>query len=273
MKILIMGDPHGNTRSIAPKITMARVLGIQKVLVCGDFGLWTHKFAGVQYLDEIQRMAEDAQLTVYAIGGNHENWDHWEWAVDNMPTSHGWAMIRSRVAIAPKVHTWRWNGKKFAAAGGGVSVDRDWFRLPMENGTYRDEYGNLHPASGPRTLYWPNETLTDADVEKISNHGFGTDYLITHDCSNYTPWKERLKDDPDSEDHRRKIDKVIRATQPNLHFHGHMHEQYDWVNTMSHGYEYETQTYGFENDLHGYSWGILDTDTDKFTWRDSGEEA
>jgi hypothetical protein len=269
-----MGDPHGNTRSIRPKINMAQALGIQKVLVVGDFGLWTHTFDGQVYLDEIQEAASRAQLTVYAIGGNHENWDHWEFAVNNYPTSKGFAMVRSRIALAPKAHQWVWNNKQFVGAGGAVSVDRQW-REEMEQGRYRDPItGRLKPATGKGTLFWPNEQLTDADVQKIRMMGVTADYLFTHDCSNRTPWKDRLKPDVDSERHRRRIDEVLRITSPKMHWHGHMHERYDWVNLAGEkdGKPIYVQTYGMERDADYFSWGILDTNTDKFYWRDSGEE-
>jgi hypothetical protein len=191
--------------SLLPKINMARALGIQKVLVVGDFGLWTHMFDGQVFLDRVQRAAEDAQLTVHAIGGNHENWDHWEWFTKNMPSSHGWAMVRSRVALAPRIHHWKWNHKQFVSAGGAVSVDREW-RLAKERGGFDGPRGRYVRGSGQKTLYWPNEQLTDTDVSKIKALNIKADYLITHDCSNRTPWKNRLKPDMDSEVHRKRID-------------------------------------------------------------------
>lgn len=270
MKILVAGDTHGKEYALLPKIRKARELGIQKVLQVGDFGLWDHTFAGVQFLDAVQAAAEEAQLTVHAIGGNHENWDHWEWYVKNLPTSHGWAMVRSRIALAPKVHTWKWNSKRFVGAGGGVSIDKDFYRLPKEAGTYRDEYGRIHPATGPRTMYWPNEQLTDGDVLTIKGFHQSPDYLVTHDCSNRTPWKDRLKPDMDSQMHRQRIDEVLRVTQPKLHFHGHMHTKYDWENLVGarDGEAVYTQTYGLECDDDFWSYGILDTADDSFVWRD-----
>jgi len=268
IKIMLVGDTHGSIRSIKPKIERAADLGIQKILQVGDFGLWTHAFDGQVFLDEVQRLAAEAQLTVHAIGGNHENWDHWEWAVNNYPTSNGWGMVRSRIALAPRVHHWTWNHKKFVSAGGAVSVDKEW-RLQKEAGKFVDITGQRHKATGPRTLYWPNEEFTDNDVHKIRMLGKKADYLITHDCSNNTPWQARLKNDPDSERHRRRIDEVIRLTNPGLHFHGHMHTKYDWINFAgeTNGKPIYVQTYGLENDQEFWSYGILDTDTDEFIWR------
>lgn len=272
MKILIAGDTHGKLWAIDYKLKIARDMGIQKVIVAGDFGLWTHTFAGQVFIDKVQALAEKYELSVFAIGGNHENWDHWEWAVENLPKSHGWAYLRSRILLAPKAHKWTWDHKQFISAGGAISVDRDWFRIPAENGTYIDETGRRHPASGPRTLYWPNEALTDEDVAEIKGWSRTADYLITHDCSNKTPWNGRLKPDMESEMNRKRIDQVLLATAPKLHFHGHMHTLYDWPNMVGerNGELVYVQTYGLECDDDSYSWGILDTETDTFTWRDEG---
>ncbi len=273
MKIMIVGDTHGQIKNLRPKLQLAGKMNVQHVLQVGDFGLWTHYQDGHTYLDMVQEEAQKAKLTVYAIGGNHENWDHWEWFTENMPTHKGFAMVRSRVLLAPKINSWVWDNKQFVSAGGAVSVDREW-RLQREAGVAMDEYGRIPKATGPRTMYWPNEEFTDQDVHKLKMLGLKADFLITHDCSNKTPWYGRLKADPQSEIHRRRIDEVILATEPNLHFHGHMHTKYDWLNFAGEkdGRAVYVQTYGLEEDTSWNSWGILDTETGQFSWRDNAPE-
>jgi Icc-related predicted phosphoesterase len=266
MKILMVGDTHGDTRSLIQSLSVAGNQGIQHVLVLGDFGLWTHFADGVRFLDDINEYAAAMNLTIYAIGGNHENWDHWNWFVENMPKGgKGWAMVRSRVALAPRIHTWKWDNTKFLGVGGAVSIDKD-SRLHMEKFGTGSKGG-----SGPRTLYWPNEQLTDEDVERIekidTEKGFHPDVLVTHDCSNYTPFRERLKPDLDSQIHRQRIDRVLKHTRPDFHFHGHMHTKYDWLNTNVYQWEHGTQTYGLECNGMWDNYGIFDTETKTFTWR------
>lgn len=262
IRVLIQGDSHGNVKDIIPKIYTAGKHGIQHVLVVGDFGLWTHKADGHEFLDEIQDAARINNLSVFAVGGNHENWDHWNWIVENMPTSNGFAMARRRVLLAPKAHKWTWGKKTFVGAGGAVSVDRS-YRLAAERG---EVFGMRK--SGPKTLYWPNEQLLDADVETIKTFG-KADYLITHDCSNHTPWKSRLKPDIDSQIHRQRIDEVLKSTQPKMHFHGHMHERYDWFNNYS-GQNLQTgegaRTLGLEAFTDFNSWGVLEVEEGVWHW-------
>ncbi len=254
---MLVGDQHGFEQFLVPIINEAGDRNIQHVVVLGDFGLWDHLQGGHLFLDKINQAAINNKLSVYAIGGNHENWDHWNWYTEHMATSKGFAMVRSRVLLAPKIHHWVWDNKQFVAAGGAVSIDRDE-RLYDE-------------ARGGVKQWWADEQLWEEDVKRIESWNKKAHYLLTHDCSNNTQFKYRLKPDLDSQIHRQRIDAVLRATKPEFHFHGHMHEQYDWVNSVTYGYAHETQTYGLEchNDL--YSWGILDTETDIFSWR--GENA
>jgi Icc-related predicted phosphoesterase len=277
MRILVQGDSHGNVKDIIPKIYIAGKHKIQHVMVVGDFGLWTHMADGQLFLDEVQEAARINNLSVYAIGGNHENWDHWNWIVDNFPTGKGFAMARSRVLLAPKAHRWTWAGKEFIGAGGAVSVDRE-HRLAQERGGdyFNKEWGMMvnmpKKGSGPRTRWWPNEQLTDEDVALIETWG-KADYLFSHDCSNVTEFKSRLKPDIDSQVHRNRIDKVLASVQPKMHFHGHMHEQYDWVNTRVHGFydPFEpgaigTRTIGLEAFQDFNSWGVLEVETGEWYW-------
>lgn len=271
---MVIGDTHGGIKNIVPKLEKAHQHGIQKAIVVGDFGLWDHEFNGVQFLDEVNAAATQFNLSVFAIGGNHENWDRWEYYVKNNPTSKGFAYVRSCVLIAPKVHEWTWANKKFIGAGGAVSIDAEGRRM-SERGDKRlwDNFGVRPRGRGPRTEWWDNEELTDQDVMKVQQLGTA-DYLFTHDCSNFTQFKNRLKPDAASERHRVRMDKVIKSVKPRFHFHGHMHEKFDWVNTLSHGdsafldsYDGpETRTLGLECDRDFNSWGILDTEQEAWYW-------
>jgi hypothetical protein len=192
-----------------------------------------------------------------------------------MPTHKGFGMVRRRILLAPKAHQWSWAGKKFIGAGGAVSVDKH-YRLAKERGDKEvlASYGELRSsASGPKTLYWPNEQLTDEDVYAIKSFG-EADFLFTHDCSDYTPFKGRLKPDIDSQMHRKRIDTVLAATTPKFHFHGHMHTKYDWENPYPHGYtpfdeDYDgrvTRTIGLEAFTDFNSWGVLDVEDEQWFW-------
>lgn len=255
MRLMIVGDTHGNTPSAVTTIKRAAKHGVKKIVVVGDFGLWDHFEEGVRFLDALNEQLRRDGTKLYAIGGNHENWLRWNWYVENNPkTDEGFAFLRSHIYLVPKTLHWTWDNKVFAAAGGAVSIDRDW-RLKREK----------ESGLGPNTLFWWDEQLTDEQVEQFPQKKI--DYLFTHDCSNATPFEGRLKPDFDSQMHRQKIDRILAKSAPEMHFHGHMHTKYDWMNLVNtfEGAHY-VQTYGLECDGMFWNWGVLDTDADDFTF-------
>lgn len=261
MRIMLIGDTHGDFDSIKRKIGFARKYAkdVTRFVVLGDFGLWWG-FDGLNYIEDIQNYATKHRVQVFALPGNHENYEWWNAAVDYAPAySHGWAYLRTNVLLSPRVHEFKWAGKQFVVAGGAVSIDKD-YRIDYERRT------------GQR-IWSPDEQLTDEEVDDLAyiiDDG-QTDYLLTHDCSDYTPFYDRMKPDLDSQLHRKRIDKVIGLINPKMHFHGHMHNKYEWVNTLGTGAfgsepTVEVQTYGLECNSDDYSWGILDLDKDTYTW-------
>ena len=285
MRIMLTGDSHGNTRQMEYWIARAAERKISHMIVLGDFGLWPG-YEGVRYLDDINRAATEANLKVMAVLGNHDAYNVFEAYKQFAPTHHGFFYLRDNL-MATKVANFRLGGQTFRVAGGAVSVDRDWRQHHEKGIPYMDAFGQrIEPkAKGEQTLWWPQEQLTDSEIEYVKSFG-EADILLTHDASNYTPWKRRLKADDESTRHRYKIDDIIRAVKPKMHFHGHFHEKYDWVNTLhtdAFGADpvVSVQTYGLEADYeasHSISkfmnrldnWGVLDTTTMEFAFKGEG---
>jgi hypothetical protein len=220
----------------------------------GDFGIWTHTFGGIKFLDELNELLRHYGRKVYALGGNHENWDHWNWYVENMPKDYnsGFSIVRSHILLAPRVHRWVWGGKQFQVIAGAASIDKD-IRVQDEQ------------AGGSRS-WWPEEEITDAEIDKLIPSP--VDYLFTHDCSNKTNWGFQLVPDLNSQIHRERIDRALGIVTPKMHFHGHMHKRYEWMNPTGaddNGLIW-TDTYGLNCNGHNDSWGILDTGTNKFVF-------
>lgn len=253
-KVAVFGDMHGHIGSFTRVLEMSKHNDYSRIVQVGDFGLWDHILKGVKFLDELNAELTRLGRRVYAIGGNHENWDHWNWYVENMPKdAYGFAILRTHIMLAPRVHHWNWYGKDFLAVAGAASIDKE-FRLMDE-------------AAGTPQQWWPQEQITDEEVAGIANRK--VDYLMTHDASDKTPWGFRLIPDPDSEIHRRRIDTVLKKVRPEMHFHGHMHKKYDWVNMIppiGEGDYHQTQTYGLDCNDGSNSWGILDTEAQEFNF-------
>lgn len=244
--VLISGDMHGYKPALERACKLARDNNVHHIFQVGDFGLWPG-LSGVQWLDDCQRTAEDNSLTIFALPGNHEDHPQWIMALSSDNPKHkdtGGTYVRSNVVLLPRACTFNWFGKTWGVAGGAVSIDKD--------------------ARVPGRDWWWQEQLEDweADMLRIK-----VDILLTHDASNHTPWGFPLIPDMASQIHRQRIDRVISNTAPEVHFHGHMHQRYDWHNPL--GYNgHCVQTYGLDCNGKKDSNGILNTKTLEFRFLD-----
>ena len=245
MKILILGDVHGQVAPVKMAVALAKENGCQHIIQVGDWGIWTHRESGHLFLDEVNTYALHNNIQINALPGNHENYDHWNWYVANMPKSvQGFAQVRTNIFLIPRVHYWTWAGKSFLVAGGAASIDDRWRR---QNETK------------PRTLWWDDEILTQDEVEQAKMYK-NTDYLFTHDASSRSPFPFALFEHSRSLDNRLFIDEILRETKPDLHFHGHYHVPMTWENLVAD--DHYVKTYGLDMELEPFSMAVLDTETD-----------
>jgi hypothetical protein len=245
---MVVGDTHGHDNVIESKAKIAKRLGADRMLIVGDFGVWPGH-GGVKFLDKVSQAGEAYDILIYALPGNHEDHDQWaKWLDMGLPQDGSkFTYVRSNLLLSPRIHNWKWGKKRFFIAGGAASIDRRWRREGVS--------------------WWRDEMLSEAEVMSVEKYkGPEIDYLFTHDCSNYTPWGFQLVPDPDSQEHRRKVDRIVRAVRPRMHFHGHMHHRYEWENWYNGLEDRPTITYGLDCDGESDSWGILDTDLDEFYW-------
>lgn len=253
-KVLILGDTHGEIKDAINAVDKAVELGIDTILQVGDFGLWDKRYDGVEFLDKLNRAALDANVVVIWVDGNHEDHDRLDWYVKNNPkTTNGHVFIRTNILYSPRGLMWKMHGRTFMSVGGAVSVDKEW-RLNKEG------------RSQARTLWWPQEQLTDAQLDGIleKHKTSRVDVLLTHDCPSNALFGQRLKNDHESLMHRQRMDRLGNAIKPKLWFHGHMHTKYDGY--MFPTYESTTTVYGLDRDGSPWNMGVLDTDNMTFNW-------
>jgi len=72
--VLVAGDWHGNGTWAATCCKLAKRHRCSRLLQLGDFGIWDRNKTE-RYLNGLEAAAMLAGITVYAIGGNHENYD------------------------------------------------------------------------------------------------------------------------------------------------------------------------------------------------------
>lgn len=254
MKLTIVGDSHGEHRFVRTTIDYAHRNGSQKIFIVGDFGLDNQLPSDIAFLDMISLHGNQRGVDIYALPGNHENYDSWEWYLENFPKdSQGFTYIRHNLKITPKVHFWEWDNTKFATIGGAASVDKDW-RL-REDGLYGGK------------SWWHQELLVDADIDAIDPTK-PVDVVLSHDASNDTPWGFKLIPDMQSLYNRQLLDRGLNKLKPERHFHGHMHRKYEWLRYgyTPEGEAFATETIGLECNGMQDAFGILNTEDMSWEW-------
>lgn len=240
-RVGICGDWHGRAPWAERIIGLMARNDVHQVFQVGDTGIWPGH-SGMEFLERTNEAARRHRTTIYALRGNHD-WNLWEhlladpYSIRDEDT--GGVFVRSNMVLMPRTTRFTISGRTVQVAGGAVSIDKAWRTSES---------------------WWAEEELTDAEVDAIEETK--VDVLLTHDCSNRTPWGQRIKPDLDSQIHRQRIDRVLAKTSPEIHFHGHMHEWYDWQNMVND--TQWTQTYGLSMDGAWNSQGILDFDTLEF---------
>lgn len=245
MLVAIFGDMHASTSAARYAIEWAGRQGVDKAVWAGDCGYWPTDKNGIGFLDEVEIASRESGVTNFWVGGNHEHWHRWNADLKIAPKDYwGFGLVRTHVRLAPRLHTWKWDGKWWMGLAGAKSIDRKFW---TKNESWFDE-----------------ELITEeeiASVEKMNTDKFHVSYLVTHDAATNTPWGFRLFEDSQSFDNRTKIDRAVRHLHPDMHFHGHYHRKYHWMNG-------QTETIGLDMEHNDGAMGILDTDLGTFVLRD-----
>lgn len=208
-RIGLAGDWHGNSfhaRAVIEHFTNRADVIIQ----LGDFGFWTPGPAQDKFISRVNRALNAADLMLVFVDGNHEF--HPGLAKLPIDDDTGLRKVTNRIWHAPRGHRWEWSGVRWMALGGAYSIDRQW----------RTEGKD----------WWPEERLTDADVETACTGG-SVDVLVSHDA----PLRARVplmsgskwpsEDVRASRDHRALVQKVVDAAMPSRVWHGHFHCHYE----------------------------------------------
>jgi len=147
-------------------------------------------------------------VPILFLDGNHENHPLlWEKYADSPKTPEGFWQIRDHLYYAPRGLTWNWGAKKCLALGGAVSIDRC--------------------ARTPGYSWWATEEISQEEEDKSKAVG-KVDILFAHDCPiSVDPFQNRkVKIYPETEANRRRLERVVEATHPDLLIHGHYHIRY-----------------------------------------------
>lgn len=256
MKILIAGDIHGNLSHLAYLYSKAMEEGIDRIFQLGDFGFWEHMPEGVKFLDEANRHAYHAGVTLYFLDGNH---DKTSLLLDRYTErdDEGFIIVREHIRYAPRGHQWTWGYIRFIALGGAYSVDKE-YRLNLER-----------EREMPQAFWFPEEEMSDEDMAKILNVATHTDVILAHDKPRASNPMWNRKDIFECYPNQDRLQMAVLTLRPKLFIHGHLH--YRYADTIRSSDNTHTQVQGLHCDpeatMHwpydpAESWMILDTEED-----------
>lgn len=213
--LMAIGDMHGNL--FAWERTVMRHIEIHNpdvIVQVGDMGYgWSADYGhgwDDAYLNRLDELLEEANRDVFWLDGNHENFDRLE-QIGAFPNKREPVQTSERTWYLPRGYVWEMAGKRVMAVGGAYSVDKP----------YRTEGSS----------WWPQEELTDEDVERAVAQG-RVDVMLTHDT--YTGFRvpgvhAEWKQDEFAvlcKPNRDKLLTILNSAQPQLYIHGHYHVGY-----------------------------------------------
>jgi predicted phosphodiesterase len=254
MKVLFVGDVHGNTRFAVYAISVAHELGISHVVQVGDFGIWPGR-SGAEFLTGVSVAARQFDVKFGFIDGNHEDFDQLDRALKNFDREpDGSIYLLDNVLWYPRGTVLDLGGRRFGFLGGAVSVDR----------SQRTKF----------VSWWPQETITERDLIVLENNlkGQPVDVLVTHDVPACvvlpfpasTAWPSDVL--RESEQQRVMLDTVASLARPKTIIHGHWHATYHALIEQN-GNPFDV--YGLCGDTGAEpsdGLGVLDTETLEFVF-------
>lgn len=209
-RIALVGDTHANTHWFSKAIREMAADGIDTIVQVGDFGWWPHSsFAG-----EVAHLADQLNVNVVFLDGNHEHHtDLRRWAYQADP---GYEDELRPVCLFPSLWylprgvSWEWNGVKFRALGGAVSIDK---------------YGRV-----PGVSWFDTEDPSHEEVLRTITAG-PADVLLLHDRPEVGFDVPGLRGVPPELESaatatRYQLTEVINSIEPKLVVHGHWHYRY-----------------------------------------------
>jgi hypothetical protein len=222
----------------------------------GDFGYWPHQSEGMRFLSKTEKLLAARGTVAVFIDGNHENFDLL-WAVGHEVTCEGFVRLSDHLFYAPRGLRWWWRDVGFLALGGAHSIDKEW-RLGLERRRRK-------PAQRQRWFWWPQETLTDAEVARASSNKGRVDVLLSHDCPEGVdlsgPCLPEHLAAPEITENRLRVKRVVDAVAPAAIFHGHYHFFHERPYHGDRGRA--TPCTGLGMEAGPKSWRVLDLDAFK----------
>lgn len=206
-RYLFLGDTHNDLDFAESAAKLARQHDAELIQL-GDWG-FTFTWPDSTQLEELSNMLVGLGVTMRFVDGNHDNHPHLK-KLRGRARVHG-VVIAKNVIYQPRgsIHEDE-DGTRFLFLGGAPSIDR------------------ANRVEGKS--WWPEEIITDADLDLALSAKEPIHVLVTHDAPAFPPGftpKGSPSYQRDQLLSMKRVDKLIRHYRPQLHTHGHWHTRYD----------------------------------------------
>jgi len=242
MRMLISGDIHGAEYQVEYLTRVAKDEDCSSIFCIGDFGYWPH--IDPEYLRNTEKLLSDADIKLYWIDGNHENFDMLfdagQRGID--------AVLYPHIVHIPRGTVWEWSGVRFLGMGGAISIDKDSRVLgrsywAQEALTEEDINKGIEAAqNGSQELTEAYEKNIQSNLDELENEGEANfefkqpslvDVLLCHDAPSYVdvPLEGGLNDfvskykslHVETQINRKYLSDLVEAVRPKQIYHGHYH--------------------------------------------------
>lgn len=257
----VIGDTHGDFAWTSRVLTKVLAQGVKQIHVLGDFGfVWHSAPQERNKLSRLTAILDEHDAHLYVTGGNHEGYAALE--RHHPEDDHGYRHITDRITWLPR--GWRARtdaGTVVASLGGANSVDYDHpVRQPPQNG---------HGGS-----WWPEEQITDADLNRLGNDP--VDVLLAHDAPRSQALQQELHKSSRfwspqglayADMGQQMFHRGVTQVRPKLVLSGHYHQFLDTTETFHtwDGDEFETRSIILNCNGHPNSAGVLNVDAQTLT--------
>ena len=214
MKILLVGDIHGNRWDLKRAMNHAADIDAERVFFLGDFG-WVFDY---EFMRAAEQASNQTGLYVDFLDGNHDDFD---FILSHEVAEDGYRYLSDCVRHIPRGTVLDLDGKNVMVMGGATSIDRIW--------------------RTPHYSWWPQEVIGHHDMVRaganLARVGkvdaiFAHDGPVLPDQSNKNT-DEILAMQPDlaydmalSDHNRAKLAALMNVAQPKYWYHGHHHTRF-----------------------------------------------
>ena len=213
MKVVLLGDTHGNAHALVDAFFVAKDAEAEAIIQLGDFGFgWIAHTGQCEFSRLAAEMVERTAIPFYWLDGNHENFDL---LYEIEPDENNHRHIFPGVTHLGRGSTLTIGDTTFMAFGGAISVDRQ------------------HRVLG--RSYWQQESVTPEDIEAVKSNTTPIDIFLSHDApygaqtdGNYRwlakTFGEMAKDE--SVVNQKLVREALDLSEAKQAYHGHLHLLY-----------------------------------------------